>query len=634
MIRLFDASVLAYTKLRVHRIRTGIAVAVAALLFGLIGGAIIVAQGIFTSVNNFSDEGLNNRTVLAVTRSGGGPGFNEYDKRTDANFVKEVEVAHKAIVEKKKAAAKKYAVAYDSTLQDPSPITIDPATKQKVISDNGLSSEAVQQVAQAKRAAEYKPFAITDFTKKYSSAHTIQKTFAVAPAEGNFTYMKDGTEPLFTNERERMEQQYSQDTPHMSILDGSLSKPFVVPGKFDASKGEIPAIIPLTAAEKALGLKALDAKASMGDRLDRLAFVRNNINKATVSFCYRNPASDALLTKALAQANEIKTNANDKNYVKPKLVYSLPSKTDCGEVAIASDTRSASEKKQDENQMLYDKEVGAYLGEPVQKKIIVRGVGVSGDYPDMQAWSLSSLIQSLFGSSLGTDWSVPADLLAQLPAESRPDYLFNVDPNSAAKSGKGFGYTYESYLVEFTDKDQARKALAEGRAGQNQIFAMPFGSSTLFVDEAKTMFTEVLKWALLIIGGIAIIILASIIGRTVAEGRRESAIFRAIGASRGDISAVYGMYVLFLAIQVVIFSAVFACVAAGVVQMLYGADATLGARLAYAASDTTREFYLFNLGSSYLLWIAGAIFAASVIASILPILLGARRNPIKDMRNE
>lgn len=636
MIRLFDASVLAYTKLRVHRIRTGIAVAIAALLFGLIGGAIIIAQGIFTSVENFSEEGLNKRTVLVVSHSSNSLGFNEYDSRADATFIKEVDAAHKAIVAKKTAAAKKYSIVYDATLQDPSPITIDPTTKQKVIADSSLGSEAVQQVAQARRAAEYKPFLINDFVKKYSSAKVIQPQQIISPVDGNLLYMKNGNEPMVTNDRERMEQQYSQETPMLSVLDASLSKPFVTSKNFDPSKGEIPAIIPFSAAEKALGLKKLDGKATTNDRLDRLAYVRQNISNATVSFCYRNPASSALLAKALSQADEIKINAADKNYVKPKLIYAIPSKTDCGAVTVSSDTRTAAEKKQDQSQELFEKEVGTYLGDPIQRKVTIRGVGVSGDYPDMQAWSLSLMVQSLFGSSLGLMWSIPSDLLAQLPADARPDYLFNVDQSANAKVGKGYGATPESYIVEFGDKEQARQVLAGNQSdgGPDRVFAIQVGSSTLFVDEAKKMFTEVLKWALLIIGGIAIIILASIIGRTVAEGRRESAVFRAIGASRADISAVYGTYVLFLSMQVVVFSALFACVAAVVVQILYGADATLGARLAYAASDTTREFHLFSFTSPYLLWIVGVIFASSLVASIIPILLGARRNPIKDMRNE
>ena len=54
MIRSFDALVLAHTKLRVHKIRTGMAIGIAGLLFGLMGAVIIIVQGIFVSVDNFS----------------------------------------------------------------------------------------------------------------------------------------------------------------------------------------------------------------------------------------------------------------------------------------------------------------------------------------------------------------------------------------------------------------------------------------------------------------------------------------------------------------------------------------------------------------------------------------------------
>ncbi len=137
-----------------------------------------------------------------------------------------------------------------------------------------------------------------------------------------------------------------------------------------------------------------------------------------------------------------------------------------------------------------------------------------------------------------------------------------------------------------------------------------------------------------IIGGVALIILAGIVGRTVADGRRESSIFRAIGASRLDIASVYGMFVLLLALRIVIFSAILAIAIGLTIEIMFWQDATLGTRLSYAASDVTKEFHLFSLTSPYLLWIIGTILAASIVASIIPILLGARRNPIKDMRNE
>ncbi len=635
MIRLSDAFVLAYTKLKVHRVRTGVAVGVSGLLFGLIAAVIIVAQGVFSSVDNFSEVGLNNRTVLNITRAGGAMSFNEYEMRDDPEFVAEVEAAHKELIAQKTTAAKKFGVSYTASLEDPSPIVVDPQTKLRVIKDSSLGDSVVQKLANAKRAADFTPFDINGYVKKYDSAKVIQTYQPVQPSNGLFAYMKDGKEQF----KQNPQQSYTQETqpPSLMVLDGSLSKPFITDTAFDASKGEIPVIVPYGAAEKLLGLKKLSADTPQQERLDRIQEVRNRVSEVTAKYCYRNNASQALLARAIAQSDEIKQGAADKSYVKPTLIYTVPSEADCGAVGIAADTRSAAQKKQDAQQVLYEKEIGTYVGEPEQHLVTVRGVGISSELGTSGQASVSDMTQALFSSWLGFGtWTVPDDLLAKVPAEYRPESIFNskVNPGSAE-----YFYGYESYLVEFTNKDQARDLLKAGGGMfgggfAGDVYTTPFGSGVLVVDELKTIFSTVLLWVLAVVGGVAVIILASLIGRTVSEGRRESSIFRAIGASRLDIGSIYGTYVLLLSLRVIIFSAVLAIVLGLTVEILFWKEATLGAQLAYASSDVTKEFHLFSLASPYLLWIAGAIIVASILASIIPILLGARRNPIKDMRND
>lgn len=629
MIRFSDAFVLAYTKLKVHRIRTGVAVGVSGILFGLIAAVIIVAQGVFSSVDNFSDVGLNNRTVLNITRAGGVVNFNEYDQRNDPEFVAEVEVAHKAMVDKKMAAAKKYGVSYTSSLEDPSPVIIDPATKQKVVKESALGDAVVQELANKRRAAEFKPFDVNAYIEKYDSAQVIQQYQPIQPTNGILAYMKDGKE---RQKQSNQQQMYSgdSDTPSLIVLDGSLSKPFVSKTSFDASKGEIPVIVPYSAAEKILGLKKLGSDTPQQQRLDRINEVRSRISEVTASFCYRNNASQALLSRAISQADEIKQGASDKTYVKPALIYNVPPDTDCSGVTIAADTRTAAQKKQDAQQVLYEKEIGTYIGEPEQHLITVRGVGISSEVGTSGQTSVAEMTQALFSSWLGYGtWTIPADLLDQVPAQYRPASVFD------AKSDRGssqYFYGYESYLVEFTNKEEARALLRTGFSGD--VYASAFGSGVLLVDELKTIFVTVLMWVLAVVGGVAIIILASLIGRTVSEGRRESSIFRAIGASRLDIASIYGTYVLLLSLRVIVFAAVLAIVLGLTVELLFWKEATIGAQLAYASTDVSKEFHLFSLVSPYLLWIAGVIIVASILASIVPILLGARRNPIKDMRND
>jgi len=634
MIRFRDAFVLAYTKLRVHRIRTGAAIGVSGILFGLIVAVIVVTQGIFSSVEGFSDVGLNNRAVLNVTKTAEGVLFSEYEHKEDPVFVAEVERRHEAFVKKKAAAAQKYGILYNPAIEDPSPVSIDPKTKQKVLSDSSLDNSIVVELGNEKRIAAHKPFDIQKYLEKYSSAKVIQDYKQVEPSKGTLTYMKDGKEK-FTSDNNSSMYFGSEETPSLTILDGSLSKPFIANTSFDPSKGEIPVILPFNTAEKLLGLKKMDVAATTQERVDRIREVRDRIGEVTATYCYRNNASQGLLMRAIAQEEEMERGASDASYVKPTVLYKIPDEKSCGAVKVVSDTRTASQKWQDSQRALYEKEIGAYSGDPEQHLITMRGVGVSSDIGSSGQGSVSDLIQSLFSSSLGYGtWNIPADLLEKVPAAARPDAVF-ASNNALTRERIFFGY--ESYLVDFTDKEEARALLKVNGmfgGGAGSVYASPFGSGVLIVDELKTMFTNVLLWTLAVVGGVAIIILASIIGRTVSEGRRESSIFRAIGASRVDIGSVYGIYVLLLSLRIVFFAAILGAFIGLTVEIIFWKEATLGARLAYASSDLTKEFHLFSLASPYLLWIAGAIIVAGVVASIIPILLGARRNPIKDMRND
>lgn len=635
MIRLRDAFILAYTKLRVHRVRTGVAVGVSGILFGLIAAVIIVTQGIFSSIESFSDVGLNNRAVLNVTQTAQGVLFNEYDHKADPKFVAEVERRHEAFVKKKVAAAQKFGIPYDPALEDPSPVSVDPKTKQKVLSDSSLSDSTVTALANEKRLAAYKPFDVNKYLEKYSSAKVIQVFKQIQPSDGMLTYMKEDKEN-FTSNNDRSMYFGNEETPSLTILDSSLSKPFIANTTFDPLKGEIPVILPFNTAEKLLGLKKMDANATTQEKVDRIREVRDRIGEVTATYCYRNNASQGLLMRAIAQKEEIERGANDAGYVKPVVLYKIPNEKSCGAVKVIGDTRTANQKRQDSQRVLYEKEIGAYIGEPEQHLITMRGVGVSSEMGSMGQGSVSDIIQGLFSSSLGYGaWNIPADLLEKVPEAARPAAVFA--PNDTPTRERIF-FGYEAYLVDFTDKEEARALLRTGGifgiSGAGSVYAVPFGSGVLVVDELKTMFTNVLLWALAVVGGVAIIILASIIGRTVSEGRRESSIFRAIGASRIDIGSVYGTYVILLSLRIVLFAAILGILIALTVEILFWKEATLGAQFAYASSDLTKEFHLFSLASPYLLWIAGAIIVAGIVASIVPILLGARRNPIKDMRND
>lgn len=635
MIRSTDAFTLAYTKLRTHPIRTGITVAISGLLFGVLLWVLLVTQGLFNSVDRFGTLGLNNRYIVSVSDSGAGYSFNAYDHLSDPAFVAEVQAEYNQLVARKQAAAKKYTVAYTPTTDDPSPIKTDAASGQKVIDEARLDSPAVQAATTKRQARDAKPFNITEYVKQYKTAAVLGTANQLMPRDGQLVYMKDGKEQASAESSPQAYLSGQSDTPSLLVLEASVTSPFVsLP--FDPNKGEVPVILPFGAAEKLLGLKKLPPSATATQKYDRLRQVKQRVGEITASFCYRNTSSQQLLVEATAQQKEIAKNKTTIGYEMPTQLYTIPNATDCAAVTTKSDKRTVLEKQAAQNLIAYQKEIGEYPDDPMQHKVTVRGVGISGDYPTGQSISAGQIIQSLLTSSLAYgSWVVPEDLLQKLPPADRPDEVFASKPHESSQST---GYELNTYLVEFTDKAEARKLLDKtgffGGDGTGQVFAIPFGSATLVVDEIQVWVTRIVLWLLLGIGVLATIILWGIIGRTVSDGRKESAVFRAIGARRIDIASIYGTYAFLLGLRVVVFAAVLAVVGAIVVEVLFAKDATIGARYAYAAPDTNLAFHFIGINNFYIAMTIAAIVGAALVAAVLPIVRNARRNPIQDMRDE
>ena len=120
----------------------------------------------------------------------------------------------------------------------------------------------------------------------------------------------------------------------------------------------------------------------------------------------------------------------------------------------------------------------------------------------------------------------------------------------------------------------------------------------------------------------------------MAENRKETAIYRAMGAKRRDVAGIYVAYILLVALQVVLVSLVLGVAAAFAVHYLYGQTLTDTAATAFGIIDDAPSFSLFNLESPLLLLIVGLIFIISIIASVQPLIRNTMRPPIRDIRDE
>ena len=120
----------------------------------------------------------------------------------------------------------------------------------------------------------------------------------------------------------------------------------------------------------------------------------------------------------------------------------------------------------------------------------------------------------------------------------------------------------------------------------------------------------------------------------MAENRKETAVYRAMGAKRRDVTAIYIVYVLLVALRIATLSIVVGITVAFAAEVFYGKKLTDTAATAFGIVNDAPKFSLFNLEAPLLLVIIGLIFVISILASIQPLIRNVLRAPIRDIREE
>ena len=122
--------------------------------------------------------------------------------------------------------------------------------------------------------------------------------------------------------------------------------------------------------------------------------------------------------------------------------------------------------------------------------------------------------------------------------------------------------------------------------------------------------------------------------RVIIDSRRETAVFRALGAKRRDIASIYLLYSVLVALLIVIFMLTLGLVAATIMESLFSANATNLAMVAYGVFDKEQPFHFIGINLSALGILALCIIGISLLAVLPPLMRNVRRNPIRDMRDE
>lgn len=634
MIRPLDALRLASTKLRTRKIRTGFTVAIAGLLFGLVMAVTLISDGVFQSLDRMMQQSMTGRYIISGTQPYGDTSHIYRDKE----LILQAQAAHKQLVAEKKAEAKRLGIEYDPA-SDPSPVeTYDGEQSLSYSSPiaQKIIDEALLKTSPAPTLAEFQQLG-----SKYHATKYYQVEPLVAK-EGSLVEMKEGKEELATTDNSKIRNQNGApaDLQEMSLVPSPLLSSFMLTDHaWKPESGHIPVVVSQKRASQLVNFPAPKKEAPAAERLSYVSELRKKASGATFTACYRNTASDNEIAQALVTAKEMTAKKNDATYQKPAYLLGLPDPSTCGPAVVVQDKRTASEKSYMDKQQQFDTKFGLYTP-PTQQKITYEVVGIAPNGWADSDQSFSMGIKDIIMSLLMTQsfrFAVPQDLYVSLPNKTNLDTIFTTTTSST-----NMGPMQAPFYAEFDNALDARAFAKEescqyGVSGcepkTKRFYLMPFGSNSIGLDEAKKATTKVLLWTIAAVGALAAIIAGLTIGRTIADGRRETAVFRAIGFKRLDISQIYTTYTLLLCVRIIIFSLVFGLVAALAVHHFLWVDTTSEASLALGVYSDSAIFSYIGI-SPTALYVGLAIFAAGLLGMIIPLARNVRRNPIADMRDE
>ncbi|PID31518.1 hypothetical protein CR983_00655 [Candidatus Saccharibacteria bacterium] len=654
MIRPRYAIKLARTKLKSKRGALYTTVVISSLLFGVLVAAIILFTGAEKSTITLVKAANNNQYLVKVQPVIPGGAVAGIDATNlsldDIKIIRAYETNHYAALKEKYT---KLGLTYTNPDPTDSLLTPDAFAKPGTPSDlryrlNFSSSlmagfEEERLIAYAKSAKNtYRDLKPTAGKYGGTGYYTVGKS--VLPQIPNQLLIFDGRENLSDNQLKQGDMSsygYSTNAVHNSMYemqDQQLLTRYITNPNTNDLKG-IPVIITAQEAanlfgkDKGIGAQPEDDQAKKA----WLSEIKEQLTGHTYQTCYRNQTEQTMLNKIQQDYADIEAHKNDKNYIKPSLLYDYPS-TPCGDITIKSDTRTKEEKDAEKNRIESQKKLGTYEA-PSHEILTYQIVGFIVAEPyDGTTKDVSSYIKNLL--SYQTDLMsaiIPLQMYDALPSDLKPaastlptdgDYL------AAAES-------LSPRVVAFSSIEQARNFMTNETCPSSDVSckklytADPYGSNYLILDEVGKYFGKFMLYALPIVTTLAALIVWFMMSRVMVDNRKETAVYRAMGARRYDISAVYLTYTVAIGFMIATAALLLGVAIAYIIDRIYGAQLASTASLAFGIGNTEKSsLTLFDASSPLILFIYAAIIVLCVLAVIQPLVRNVLRPPIRDIRSE
>jgi len=427
-----------------------------------------------------------------------------------------------------------------------------------------------------------------------------------------------------------------------SFSDSTLLKRYLLTTDAKDLKG-IPTVVTAQEVVKLFGKEKNISETEPADPAAKrvwLAKIQDKFKNYVYQTCYRNSTEMAKITKIQQDYADIEANKNNQNYVKPSLIYTLPSEA-CGEITVKSDTRTTAEKQAEATRIENEKKLGTYV-EPTHRIVTYQIVGIMNAQPQAE---YNTNVQDFLKNLLSVQDINSTAYVPQQMYDTLPDSLkLPGEPDSGTARNQAVAIIEKaglgSHVVAFSTIDQARAFITTETCPSintecKKLFTSDtYGSNYLILNEIGSLFTRLIMYALPVVLALAALIIWFTMARVMAENRKETAVYRAMGAKRGDIIAIYLTYSMIIATRIALFAVVLGIAGAFAIDYFYGGQLTDIAVSSFGIMSNDMRFSLFDLSSPLHLAIIAVIFVVSFIAILQPLIRNVIRSPIEDMRSE
>lgn len=656
MIRIGSAMLLARAKLRTKRVLLAFTIIVSALLFGLLFASSFMIAGVTGSIEKYNETVQKGGYFVSVRPRlsndmafSRGPYIQNQEHFDNAKKIEEEYIAYE------KARAKEENIPFDESnikklliknigawkgakeferyrinQESPAVEWLSAQYAKKYIAENPNSSlDALQKNAQAfgiESIAAQSELPISSANAVFINNNKENfGNYGVAPN----VFLKDGHYSLESYYK------VSIQSNKYSLVEDAVMKRFMTYKNEDGAIKGIPVIA--TADELYALFKDKydlpEKPSNSAEQLQWFGVIREKVNGATYQVCYRNAADMQLLNSAIAQKN------SDEKNVTATIEYELP-KQPCGEVRIVKDNRSIVEKQQDNAQKklfgITEKPSRTLLTFQVVGTIYIQDTGLFG-------LSVESIIKQIFKLDYKNGAFIPTGLMKNSPLKSVLDDFRRKPVDIAGRK------TSETMLAEANIKPailrfnsiEKAKAFINAQSCEPYVLdcdkpfnAFTYGTNYLIIQEMRDFFDKATSYILPGFMTVAAIILALTIGRVLADSRRETAVFRAVGAKRGDIMIVYIIYSLYIALFILLTAFLIGLIIAGLVHLFNVDNVTNIARTTYGIFEPIGPVVFVGIDWPTIGRTVAVLFVVGLIAALPAIASNIRRNPIDDLRSE